>query len=183
MKMKKCPRCGSTRLAPILYGYPLFDDELQKKLEEEKLALGGCCITGCDPKYHCFECDSDVGTPPVLLSEQGKADYREIVTALHFQYGGFFSGSKEMEIKDTGESIQLEVSPGFYTANAGLKRELGRDEWDKLLNRLFCTLYIHEWEKEFINENLVLDGEEWELSLKLAGYQELFYSGSNAYPP
>ena len=33
MKMKKCPRCGSTRLAPILYGYPLFDDELQKKLE------------------------------------------------------------------------------------------------------------------------------------------------------
>lgn len=44
--MKKCPKCGSRRIAPILYGMPAFSEEMEQQLNEEKLYLGGCCISG-----------------------------------------------------------------------------------------------------------------------------------------
>ena len=40
--MRKCPKCGSRRVAPILYGMPAFNEEVEQKLNEEKLYLGGC---------------------------------------------------------------------------------------------------------------------------------------------
>ena len=49
-KPKSCPVCGSKRIASIMYGYPLFSEELEQKLEAGEIALGGCCISGDDPK-------------------------------------------------------------------------------------------------------------------------------------
>ena len=37
--MKKCPKCGSKRVAPILYGLPVFSEELEQKLNNEMLYL------------------------------------------------------------------------------------------------------------------------------------------------
>ena len=37
----KCPRCGSTDTARYIYGYPAFSEEMQKRLDEGKLVLGG----------------------------------------------------------------------------------------------------------------------------------------------
>ena len=48
--MKKCPKCGSTRIAPILYGMPAFDEEMARQLDNEELYLGGCKICGIDPE-------------------------------------------------------------------------------------------------------------------------------------
>jgi hypothetical protein len=53
-----CPSCGSKNIAKILYGKPCFDEELEKKLASKKIKLGGCIITGNDPKYLCNECDT-----------------------------------------------------------------------------------------------------------------------------
>jgi hypothetical protein len=33
-----------------MYGYPLFSEELEQKLEAGKITLGGCCISDDDPK-------------------------------------------------------------------------------------------------------------------------------------
>lgn len=35
--MRKCPKCGSRRVAPILYGMPAFSEEMEQQLKEEKL--------------------------------------------------------------------------------------------------------------------------------------------------
>lgn len=59
-KPKKCPKCGSKRIARILYGLPAFSDELQADLRSGKLALGGCCITGDDPVWKCLECETEL---------------------------------------------------------------------------------------------------------------------------
>ena len=53
---KICPECGSNNVAKILYGYIAFDSELEKDLEAGKIALGGCCVSGIDPKWECNKC-------------------------------------------------------------------------------------------------------------------------------
>ena len=54
--MKDCPMCGGTDIAMILYGLP--SDELlkSKKVKEGKIILGGCGVSGNDPKLECNDC-------------------------------------------------------------------------------------------------------------------------------
>jgi len=55
-KPRRCPVCGSKRIASVLYGYPVFSEELEKKLEAGSVTLGGCIITGDDPVWECVDC-------------------------------------------------------------------------------------------------------------------------------
>ena len=179
--MKKCPKCGSTRLAPILYGMPAFDEEMESKLNNEELYLGGCCITGRDPQYHCFACGKDVGTPPILISKRGEEDFRKIVTSVRFIDGGFFGGHDDVTIKKTASGIVADIYPRFRSGLPDSQETLTEKEWDKLLNRLFCKLYIHEWKKNY-DDWTVLDGEQWSLELRLSDRRVRKYRGSNAFP-
>ena len=54
--MKNCPNCDSPRIAKIQYGHPIYDDKMGKDISEEKIVLGGCCVTDDDPDYQCVEC-------------------------------------------------------------------------------------------------------------------------------
>lgn len=55
MISKKCPKCGSDNISKILYGEvgPL-DDELLRKLKEDNVVLGGCCVG--PEKWKCIKC-------------------------------------------------------------------------------------------------------------------------------
>lgn len=55
-----CPKCGSIRIARYLYGEPMFSDQLQADLDAGKIVLGGCIITGDDPKWKCMECETEI---------------------------------------------------------------------------------------------------------------------------
>jgi hypothetical protein len=48
---RKCPKCSSEAVLKIEYGLP--DEELSKRTD---VYLGGCCITGEDPEWHCKKC-------------------------------------------------------------------------------------------------------------------------------
>ena len=54
--MSECPKCGGTDIAIILWGLLDFDSELENKLKEKKIVLGGCCVTNNDPKLECNDC-------------------------------------------------------------------------------------------------------------------------------
>ena len=54
--MSECPKCGGTDIAMILWGLLDFDSELENKLKEKKIVLGGCCVTNNDPKLECNDC-------------------------------------------------------------------------------------------------------------------------------
>ena len=56
-----CPKCGSAKVAAILYGLPIFDNRLERQLEEGKVVLGGCCVTGNDPQWMCQDCKHGFG--------------------------------------------------------------------------------------------------------------------------
>jgi DNA-directed RNA polymerase subunit RPC12/RpoP len=49
-----CPKCGSTEVVRIVYGLP--GPELLEEAKRGQIALGGCCVTGNDPQWHCHEC-------------------------------------------------------------------------------------------------------------------------------
>ena len=180
--MKKCPRCGSKRVAPILYGLPMYDEEMVRKLRNEELFLGGCCVSQCDPQFHCFECGKDVGSPPIIIRNGREEDYRDCVTEIRFSDGGYFTGFPEVSMKKKHGAFEIDVLPGFGDLEGGLHREMTYEEWKKVLDRLYCKLYLHEWKKSFCDPH-IMDGEQWELSIKLTEGRKRRYSGSNAFPP
>ncbi len=180
--MKKCPKCGSTRIAPILYGMPAFDEEMARQLDKEELCLGGCKICGIDPEYHCFACGKDVGKPPILLSKRGEEDYREIVTSVRFLDGGFFEGHDEVIIGKTDSGAVADIRANFVQNYGDAQEKLSGEEWRALLDRLFCDLYVLEWKKQYYPDGVIMDGEQWELEIRLTGRRVRKYYGSNAFP-
>jgi hypothetical protein len=56
IKPRKCPVCGSTKIAKILYGLPVFSKELENALNSGDLILGGCCFSIDDPRWQCANC-------------------------------------------------------------------------------------------------------------------------------
>lgn len=52
----QCSKCGSFKVARVIYGMVDFDDRLEKLEEQGRVVLGGCSITGNDPKYECTDC-------------------------------------------------------------------------------------------------------------------------------
>lgn len=51
-----CPKCGSDAVLRIVYGLP--GPELEKRTD---IYLGGCCMTGEDPEWHCNKCHWEWG--------------------------------------------------------------------------------------------------------------------------
>ena len=70
MKEITCPNCGGTDIAIILWGLANMDSELNKKLEDKKVVLGGCCVTGNDPKLECNDCSHRWNTETKIRGEK-----------------------------------------------------------------------------------------------------------------
>ena len=56
-KPRKCRECGSDSIARIQYGYPNYTPELEKKILEGQVTLGGCCQEYDAPAWECVECE------------------------------------------------------------------------------------------------------------------------------
>ncbi len=54
-----CPRCLSTEVVPIVYGFP--DEATRKKEAAWKLILGGCVLDANSPQWHCKNCGQKFG--------------------------------------------------------------------------------------------------------------------------
>jgi len=59
-KPSQCPKCGSERVARILYGEPIGSESLMADLKAGRIVLGGCCITGDDPIWQCLSCETEI---------------------------------------------------------------------------------------------------------------------------
>jgi len=59
-KPAKCPSCGAAPVASILYGLPVFDDDLEQAMAEGRIALGGCCQEIDAPTWVCTHCRLEI---------------------------------------------------------------------------------------------------------------------------
>ena len=142
---KKCPHCGSSKTAPILYGYPILNEETKQALDEKKLYLGGCCVCGIEPEFHCFDCKKDFGTPPVFVCKNETEKYRDIIVSISFYDGGYFEGYPEVFMEKRIDSIMVSVYAG-HRKEPVFQRTMSENEWFMIIDQLYETLYIHEWE-------------------------------------
>jgi predicted RNA-binding Zn-ribbon protein involved in translation (DUF1610 family) len=67
-KPTKCPKCGASTIAKILYGLPVFH-EVEEDLNAGRLVLGGCCMCGDDPKWQCTTCNTKLFKTNKILNE------------------------------------------------------------------------------------------------------------------
>jgi hypothetical protein len=58
---KHRPKCGLNKVVSILYGLPMFDEELERKLDAGEIVLGGCCVFGNDPTWRSVSCGHQWG--------------------------------------------------------------------------------------------------------------------------
>jgi len=59
-KPRKCPVCGATPVASILWGMPNMTPELEEKLAKGTWTLGGCCIDIPSAMWRCNACGTDI---------------------------------------------------------------------------------------------------------------------------
>ena len=58
----RCPSCGASRFAEILYGMPAASEELDQALDRGAIVLGGCCVSDEMPRWRCGNCEHEWGT-------------------------------------------------------------------------------------------------------------------------
>ena len=49
-----CPRCGSSKIARIAYGYP--GPEMEEEVRSGEAVLGGCMVFPESPSHECRDC-------------------------------------------------------------------------------------------------------------------------------
>ena len=191
--MKKCPKCGSKRVALISYGLPPVDIELGKmdekiaeKIKNEEIVLGGCIKPDIPPKFYCYNCKTKFGTPPILITKYGEEDYRDIVISVRFSDGGYFGGYDNVYIKKEKKEITVDVHTADISIvppeeGANYHNTITENRWSRLLNRLFCVLFVHEWKKRYVDLG-VCDGEQWGLEIHMTHGRVRNYYGCNDFP-
>lgn len=64
---RKCPDCGSSRVVKILYGLQPDTEKIWDDLKAGRVVLGGCCISGDDPRWECLDCGEQVWEEETVL--------------------------------------------------------------------------------------------------------------------
>ena len=99
---------------------------------------------------------------------------------LKFSSGGFFQGHKKISVERKWRKIVAKAQQDFGGSEKGSEIKLSEKEFFEYI----CAIYecgIWGWEKKYVNEN-IMDGHQWELSIKLKGEEEQCWYGSNKYP-
>ncbi len=58
---RKCPKCGSSKVILITYGYIDESPEVMQQIEDGEIETGGCCVSDESPKWKCSECEERFG--------------------------------------------------------------------------------------------------------------------------
>lgn len=73
---RKCPKCNSKNVIPIIYGMPSYEGFL--KAERKEIFLGGCCIPidnngrVIGGEYYCKDCENIYDREDVIDYEYNK---------------------------------------------------------------------------------------------------------------
>ena len=58
---KGCPKCGSGKIIPIVYGDIDGSPDVMKQIKDGEIETGGCCVSDESPKWKCSECEERFG--------------------------------------------------------------------------------------------------------------------------
>ena len=132
----------------------------------------------------CNVCKREFGSLPLLKNNRTgqMEDLRDIVTGIRFSEGGFFGGFTNITISRNGKGALVRAEQTLPMVEVSKGIQITPVRWRNLLDRLYTRMYLHEWKRSYHNPN-ILDGNQWELEIRLTHGRRRTYSGSNAYPP
>ena len=153
---------------------PVMSPELEEQLNRGDVVLGGCCITDCDPVYHCNKCKKDFGAPTAELEAEA--------TSFYFSIGGFFGENHIIMVlkMEDGAIVHYTAGSGYLPEEPTAKEQLSPEEWKAFIHRIFHC-YITDWKKRYVDPHIV-DGTQWELEIHFMKRKPLKIYGSNKYP-
>ena len=180
----KCPRCGSTNTARIMYGLPAFDEELMHRIDAGRIQLGGCCITGFDAKRYCNDCKKSFGAEAQIANGEELEVFADVVTEVQFSRTVYLRPfpPTQLTIRKTDKGAHVKVCGNDDYIPFEKEYDISAKKWDAFVGALYYDLYLNDWKHSF-NDYNVLDGEEWQLTIKLTNHRKRTYSGMNGYPP
>lgn len=201
----RCPGCGSSDTARIIYGRGMpTEQELQawpgcglladwkRKAEAGRIvfrkgklkkALYAGRKVRISPGRICNQCRKRFRNSSLMISEDGTVvgDCREMVKEIRFSIGGFHQGYKEIVITKAENGAWVGQRDTLKEEDAGPEK-IGPVKWKSLMDRLYGRVDLQDWNAEYFNPD-ILDGEQWELTIRMANGKTFEYSGSNKYPP
>ena len=132
--------------------------------------------------YRCKNCRKDFGRDPIADDGTLLVDS---VRGFRFRFGDVLSGSVRLRINQVDDDCLFEV----YDSNEGgldkVADVLPLDEWHKLKETMLRTLYVYDWDKEYIPVNdgrEIRANNEWEFSVIVNEDEEYTHRGVDAYP-
>tara|TARA_B100000315_G_scaffold256349_1_gene302052 strand:- start:48 stop:275 length:228 start_codon:yes stop_codon:yes gene_type:complete len=60
-KTRNCPKCGSDKVIPIVYGEMVDSPKVIQQVEDGEFDPGGCCADNDSPKWKYRECEERFG--------------------------------------------------------------------------------------------------------------------------
>lgn len=154
IKYKKCPKCNSKNIIPIIYGEPTYENYLRS--EKSEVMLGGCCIMVDENnksimnEYYCKDCGNEYRKEDVIDFEYNK------IRKIKGSVGGYFEGYKTFEIDIIKKEVYFET--GLNEDNKKLIKKIRTEKVEKLIEQLKEVNFL-SWKKEYINK-YVLDGTQ-----------------------
>lgn len=170
---RKCPKCNSSNIVPIIYGEPTYETYL--KSEEEKYTLAGCIIAVDENgkrmyQYHCKDCGYEYNKYNVIDNVYSK------IKNIKGYLGGYFQGHQYFEINLLSGEV-------FYSKEGedrlDLVKILNKNQINKL-NEDLKKVNILTWKRKYIDQ-YILDGTQWSLTIDVNGIKREKI-GSNMYP-
>lgn len=174
----KCVKCGSNNTAAYLYGLPIFDEALEKGLEEGSVVLGGCMVTDFDPKFYCNECQKPFGYSAMRLYDDCIVDYVEETTYYMFSINYAEFGETKFVLYKENDKCFVE----FYTPTKKYSEEISEKEYKKNLTTIFEKALVLEWDEKYDRVKAV-EINNWKVEIKTANGKNFSSSGKNYFPP
>ena len=180
----KCPRCGSINTARILYGMPAMDEELERKINAGKIYIGGCCITGFDEKYYCNACKKKFGAVAQIKNDEEIEFLADAVAGFTFSRTEYLQPFQPTQVTITKTAMGAHVKASGAADDLPFESEynISKKKWDSLVDALYYELFLNDW-KHHYNDYDVLDGEEWQLTIKFTERRKSTYTSMNGFPP
>lgn len=98
---------------------------------------------------------------------------------IHFTTGGFFEGYGGYTLTFTAKGAKL-IYEHSHQEGGSLPQILTVEE-AVLLKERFITIHTERWNTEYFDPD-ILDGEQWELTVRYTDGTKMEHSGNNAYP-
>jgi hypothetical protein len=112
-----------------------------------------------------------------------RAKYKYNISTIEFSVGGF-EGSNNVVFSATedGADVTVRHVPSFFDTDMGKPFHISQGQWQKLISELIDQLHVTEWEKEYVNMD-IMDGTQWSLTVSEGESVLVECYGSNEYPP